>query len=134
MNTKDYKAIAEKEIEKAGITNVEYINGNYGRAYLNNNKIRIPIPKTLTTLATALHEIGHIVIGKVKPQYYSEFLAEMFVRQKFKEYSLPLKRKIANHQKEYVAYRVGLSKRRTKNEFKIKSEVKQFLKNCEVEE
>src|SRR3990167_407299 len=124
----DYTEIIKLECEKAGVKEVEYIKGNYGRAYIKEGKIRIPQPKTLTTLATALHEIGHIVLGKVKPQYYSEFLAEMFVRQKFKEYGLTLKRNITNRQKAYVAYRVRLSvKRATNPKYKVNPEVLKFI-------
>jgi hypothetical protein len=120
--------IFKVESEKAGINNIEYVNGNYGKAYIDNKNIRIPNIKTLKTLATALHEIGHIVIGKVKPKYYEEFLCEMFVRQKFKEYGLTLKRSIVNQQKLYIAYRVRLSIKRAKSKsYKVKPEVLQFI-------
>ena len=124
----DFNKIVEIESQKADVKEIEYIKGNYGKAYIKDKKIRIPKPLTLRTLATALHEIGHIAIGKVKPQYYSEFLAEMFVRQKFKEYGLTLKRAIADRQKSYVAYRVKLSvKRATNPKYKVKSEVLKFI-------
>lgn len=120
--------IVEIESQKAEVKEIEYIKGNYGKACIKDKKIRIPKPLTLRTLATALHEIGHIAIGEVKPQYYSEFLAEMFVRQKFKEYGFTLKRAIANRQKSYVAYRVRLSvKRATSPKYKIKPEVLKFI-------
>ena len=124
----DYSEILKKECDKAGITEIRYSPGNYGRASWEKGWIKVPQPKTLNTLATALHEVGHIVMGKVKPTYYSEFLAEMFVRQKFKEYGLTLKRKIARKQRDYVAYRVRLSvKRATRKDYKVNSEVLRFI-------
>jgi hypothetical protein len=121
------KEILETELKKADIKCVELSKGNYGRAWIKERKIKIPEVKSLSTLAVALHEIGHIVLGKIEPQYLCEYKTEMFVREKFKEYGLPLKRRIANRQKKYIAYRVGLSMKHRKIDFKVNPEVNNFI-------
>ncbi|MDP2672003.1 MAG: hypothetical protein Q8O68_00650 [Candidatus Daviesbacteria bacterium] len=127
-----YHEIFWKECEQAKITNIQFKKTYEGRAYYDDRSIIIPHIKTAITLATALHEIGHIVIGDQKPSYYNEFLAEMFVQQKFKEHNIPLKRKILYDQKDYVAYCVHLSKKKKgPSSNKIRSEVRKFIKEFE---
>ena len=118
--------ILTKEIEKAEIENVEYVKGNYGKANRKTKTIRIPHPKTLITLATGLHEVAHIHVGNVKPQYYQEFLCEMWVQEKFKEYGIEVPWKVECNQKNYVAYRVRVSLRRRKKNFEVHPAVKEF--------
>lgn len=125
----NYQEIFDAEAKKAGIREVIISPGNYGCAYLKTKKIKVPEVKSLYTLATALHEIGHIVNGNIKPVYLGEYKAEMFVREKFREYGLPLKKKIAKRQRDYVAYRVRLSVRRaTSTKYRVDSEVLRFIK------
>ena len=124
----DFKEIFYAECDKLGVVDVEFVKGQYGSANYAMQSVRCPEPKTLVSLATCLHELGHISLGEVKPVYYGEFLAEMFVRQKFKEYGLPLKRKIAKKQREYVAYRVGLSvKHSSRKDYKVNGVVCAFI-------
>ena len=128
MNDLTYEQILQAEAHKAGVGTITYHKGNYGCAYQKTKNIFVPEPKTLYTLATALHEVAHISIGKVKPQYYAEYLCEMWVREKFKEHGLVLKRRIADSQKRYVAHRVMLSyKRSSSPEYRVKKEVLDFI-------
>lgn len=74
--------LSEKELhinalcKRYKITAIKEFKSAVGRANITRSTIFIPIDLNVDeNYLVALHEIGHIIEGKVKPKYYSEYLA-----------------------------------------------------------
>ena len=73
-----------------------------GKANLTNRIIKIP--KSLDTVSkfmVALHEIGHILNGNKKPEFYGEYLAERYAIDTAQKFGVDPKEYFENA-KQYV--------------------------------
>ena len=60
-----------------------------GLAYIKSR--RVEVPKNLNSLENfmvALHEIGHVVNGKIKRTFYSEYLAERYAIETAQKFNI----------------------------------------------
>jgi len=82
----DYEKIIAKLAKQYNIKVVRYFKGGCGRAYYKEGLIRIPKKlDNMRKFLVALHEIGHLVEGKQKTSYMSEYVAMKWALKKFKE-------------------------------------------------
>lgn len=57
---------------------VSWSKSSCGRAYINRKEVKIPAPTDIDRFCVALHEIGHIVLGRSNRVYRTEYEAEKF--------------------------------------------------------
>lgn len=97
----------------------------HGRAYAVPDKREIHFSKvgaTRSTLATFLHEIGHVVRGHGKAsklrRFQREQEAEDYAKESFQCYDIPYPRKRAGQSRRYVSQwkRIGDKIKRSKRE------------------
>lgn len=81
-----YFAVIEQECRRNNITiNPFPMEDGYGRANYEAKMIRIPKIKSKEAVLISFHEIGHLLYGRVKPNFVNEYLAEKFAIEKGKE-------------------------------------------------
>ena len=97
-----------------------------GFAYYNSRDIVAPEPKTAKSFVVFAHEVGHVVNGKVRPRWKSEYMAEMFALDCFKEYDLKLPRIVKNRIKWHITY--ALAKAMNRGMKVIPQELKPYKK------
>ena len=96
--------------------NVIKINTNMnGAAYIKNNDIEIPNPKTDKSLSVCLHEIGHKVLGhkrNSKKRFIEEYESWNYALNIFRILEIPIKKGLRNKYKRSLRYAVNKAKRR----------------------
>ncbi len=84
---KKYESIIAELAEREQIT-VDRCSNGRGCAYRKERLIRIPKNLGRKGFLIALHEVGHIVQGKIRPQWVSELLAERFAVKTARQYGI----------------------------------------------
>ena len=111
MDITQAREIVEREIVQAGYT-LSYSSGLTGRVSWVSRAARIPEIKTRRSLYIALHELGHIVNGRVRPVYLGEYQAEVYAHNRMREMGFAVPRKMTARAKDYVHMKVKRAKRR----------------------
>ena len=111
------------EIKIIGYTSSPWV----GRSYPDDNTIKIPHPKSVISLATFLHELGHIIHKDIKPSCLQEYKCEQFAFNTIRKHGLKVKRKILNHSRWYIGMKLAMALNRGLKT--IPSELKPYKKH-----
>ena len=101
----------EKEIRDTGYS-ISYRASLTGRVSWVKKTCAMPEIKSRKSLYIALHELGHIVNGCVRPVYVSEFLAEMYAHQRMRELGFRVPQSMTERAKRYVRSKIIRAERR----------------------
>lgn len=121
-----YIILFERIAQENNIKYEYHFKSNVGRAIIKERKILISKPINRDRFFIALHEIGHIIQGEIKPRYKEEYLSEQFAICKMREFKIPLSRKARARSKGFIKYSVRKAKRRGLK--KLNNKVKSFIK------
>lgn len=101
----------EKEIQDAGY-HIGYRTSLTGRVNWQLKTCAIPEIKSRKSLYIALHELGHIVNGRIRPVYKGEFLAEQYAHKRMRELGFAVPRSMTKRAKNYVRWKIIKAERR----------------------
>jgi len=101
----------EDEIKSKGYS-ITYRKQLTGRVSYRNRTCAMPEIKTRKSLYIALHELGHIVNGHIRPVYKGEYLAEKYAHARMRELGLTIPRIVTARAKEYVQMKIRRAERR----------------------
>ena len=123
-----YETIAESVLKDYPNVIIEYWKSNKpwsGRCYINPKRIRVPRPKSLISLCTLFHELGHLS-NPYKLSCMNEYHACMFAQSKLREYGLPVTKDIKIHDEWYIAF--SLAQALNRNLKTIPAELRKYKK------
>jgi len=78
FDKKQAEDILNKYLDRYNITVYQWSVTSCGRAYYKDKRIKIPKPTNIDRFSVCLHEIKHIIDGRIKPRYISEFRCDKF--------------------------------------------------------
>lgn len=105
-----YTEIAERLLKENNITVKKYRTNMTGRAWIKSREIIIPHPNGKISLLITLHEIAHIVNGKIRPKFRSEFMAEKWAMDTFRKLGMKVPQSYTHRAKRYVSFKVHQAK------------------------
>ena len=116
-----------EKIAKENKINFEYhFKGNVGRYLIKEKKILTSKPINAERLQVGLHEIGHSLFINIKPSYLQEYLCEMFSFEIMRNNNIPIKKKVKERSKKYIAIKTQMAINRGLK--KIDSKDKNYIK------
>ena len=113
-------------LKEYGITVKKYRSNTTGRAFIKENAIVIPNPTGKISFMVALHEIGHCVLGDLKPRHYEEYRAEKWAIDKARELGFSVPQRWIKRAKRYVAFKIRQALRRRGHWKNINKEASRF--------
>lgn len=110
MNTQNKHIKIFEDLAKEKNLTFEYsFKSNVGRFFPTQNHIKTSKPINPERLQVGLHEIGHHVNRKVSPNYLQEYLCDMFSFEIMKQHNIPIKKKVKERSKKYIAIKVQMA-------------------------
>jgi hypothetical protein len=124
--------------EQTGIKVIGTMVNSCGRAWIERKEIKIPKVKDVDTFCVCLHEIAHILNGRIRPTYLMEFQTEKKALTLALEWAeinpglitadwLKALEKYEGRAKGYIMFHVGKGYQNGLRVHKIEPEVKQWL-------
>lgn len=132
------QAFVDKKIGDLKITVYKISKSSCGLAWIEQRRIKIPRVKDVDTFCVCLHEIGHILNGRIRPVYASEYHTEQQALRLAKEFAeqagltndeqwIKALRQYENRAKGYVMLRIAEGYAAGLRVGKILPEVKRWL-------
>lgn len=116
-----------EQLAKENKVNFEYkFKSNVGRYYNKENKVYCSKPINAERLQVALHEIGHKLFWNIKPSYLQEYLCECFSFEIMRNKGIPIKSKVKERSKKYIAIKTQMAINRGLRS--INPKVKEYIK------
>ena len=108
------KSIARHWFKIHKVKKITYVKGLYGKAWCKEKRLRIPPPTTRKRMYIIAHELGHIALHAKtsKRSFIKEFEAEQYAHTLMRRFNIKVPRAMTQRAKNYVNYRIGLSKAR----------------------
>lgn len=98
----------ESEIVESGYA-IIYRNSITGRVDFRLKTCRIPRIRSRKSLYIALHELGHIANGYIKPKYVGEYLAEKYAHKRMREMGYRVPRSMTDRAKRYIRHKIMMA-------------------------
>jgi len=121
-----YKILFEKIAKENNLIWDYCFKSNVGRYLDSDKKILTSKPINAERLQVGLHEIGHKLFRNIKPSYLQEYLCEMFSFEIMRNNNIPIKKKVKDRSKKYIAIKTQMAINRGLK--KIDSKVKNYIK------
>lgn len=85
FDQKKAEAYLQQELKWYGIKVIEWSKSSCGKAWYQTKKIKIPKPTDIDRFAVCMHEIKHIIDGRIKTTFEREFICDMYALDKIRE-------------------------------------------------